>query len=163
MDVKFTKKDNRAFATFTLEDFSGTAEAIAWNESYEKYKELIKDGAPIGVRARCKKDDRTEATMLIVQEIKPLKPKAAKDNGTVPNGVPVNGDHSPLVLTLDGSRHGANDLEAIGQTLAAHPGAIAIHFNIRLPSGKAVKLAAAPEWCVEDCESLRDGLEAWLK
>ncbi len=163
MDVKFTRKDNRAFATFTLEDFSGSAEVIAWNESYEKFKELIKDGAAIGVTARCKKDDRTEAIVLIVQEIKPLKPKAAKASESAPNGITVNGDHSPLVITLDGSRHGATDLEAIGQTLAAHPGAVAIHFNIRLPSGKAVKLAAAPEWCVEDCDSLRDGLEAWLK
>jgi hypothetical protein len=66
------------------------------------------------------------------------------------------------VLTLDGSRHGAADLEAISRTLAAHPGDVAVQFSIRLPSGKAVKLAAAREWCVEDCDSLRDGLKGWL-
>lgn len=167
MDVKFTRKDNRAFATFTLEDFSGSAEVIAWNEAYEKFKELIRDGAPIGLRARCKRDDRTQAVQLTVQEIKPLKPKASKSTasgtgGDDANGHATNGFHAPLVLTLDGSRHGLTDLETIGQTLAAHPGDVAVQFHIRLPSGRAVKLAAAREWCVEDCDSLRQELQAWL-
>jgi len=167
MDVKFTKKDNRAFATFLLEDFSGSAEVIAWNEAYEKFKSLIRDGAAIGVRARCKKDDRTGAIQLTVQEIRPLKPKASKAGEPVTNGRASNGGHdngslAPLVLMLDRSRHAPTDLEAIGRALAAHPGDLAVQFNIRLPSGKAVKLAAAREWCVEDCDSLRDELRAWL-
>ena len=157
MDVKFTKKDNRAFATFTLEDFSGTAEVIAWNEQFEKFKDLIKDGAVIGVKARCKKDDRTEAIVLTAQEIRPLKPKAAKTNGSQ-----ANGNHAPIVITLDGRRHSANDLESIGQMLAAHPGDVAVHFNIRAASGRSCKLAAAKDWNVEDCESLRDELKTWL-
>ena len=151
-----------------MEDFSGSAEVIAWNESFEKFKDLIKDGAAIGVRARCKRDDRTEAIQLTVQEIRPLKPKPSKagetgTNGTPSNGSHTNGNHAPLVLTLDRSRHGLTDLEAIGRTLAAHPGDLAVQFNIRLTSGKAVKLAAAQEWCVEDCDTLRDELKAWLE
>ncbi|HEY2574430.1 MAG TPA: DNA polymerase III subunit alpha [Verrucomicrobiaceae bacterium] len=166
MEVKFTRKDNRAFATFTLEDFSGSTEVIAWNESYEKFKPLIKDGAAIGVRARCKRDDRTDAVQLTVQEIRPLKPKAAREpedgTGAAANGIPNRERLDPLVLNICCGRHGMNDLDVISRTLAAHPGNVAVQFHIRLPSGKAVKLAAAEEWRVEDCGSLRDELQAWL-
>ena len=165
MDVKFTKKDNRAFATFTLEDFSGTAEVLAWNEQYEKFRALIQDGAIIGIRARCKKDDRTEAVVLTVQEVKPLKPKASKLNGDEANGSHKNGNgsHAPLILTLDAGRHSETDLETISRSLAAHPGDTAVQLHIRLQSGGLKKLAASDEWSVEDCDTLRDELAAWLQ
>jgi hypothetical protein len=50
----------------------------------------------------------------------------------------------------------------IGRALAAHPGDVTVQFEIRTASGMAVKLAAADEWNVEECDSLRDELEPWL-
>lgn len=162
LEIKFTKKDSRAFATFSLEDYSGATEVIAWSEAYERFKPLLKDGAVIGIRARCDRDARTDTMRLTMQEMKALKPDAANPAAAKTNGGHPNGHHAPIVITLDDRRHGASDLDAISRTLAAHPGNVAVHFRVQLESGKSVNLAAAQEWKVEDCESLREELKPWL-
>jgi DNA polymerase-3 subunit alpha len=163
MEIKYTKKDNKAFATFALEDFSGSTEVIAWNDQYEKFKDLIKDGAVIGLRARCQKDDRTENMRLTIQEIKPLKPKAAKQplEEQTKKGQ-INGLYPKIVLRLDCRKHQPVELDTIREILYHHPGETAVHFQIKLPSDKSVLLAASDAWGVDDSDELRAALQPWL-
>jgi DNA polymerase-3 subunit alpha len=159
LEIKYTKKDNRAFATFRLEDFSGSTEVIAWSEAYEKFRELIKDGAVVGIRAKCEKDSRTESMRLTVREVKPLKPKAAKLPVALP---PYISEAGRLVLALDCRKHQPSELEKIREILYANPGSTAVHFRITLPSDKNVILAASEDWQVEDTEEVRSALQPWL-
>lgn len=174
--VKYTKKDNRPFATFVIEDFTGSSEALAWPDDFEKCKELIKDAAIVVLRAKVRKDDRTETNSLVAQEVKLLKKKKLKvelpnteENGSSPadanghaktgNG---NGGIKPYVLKLDCKRHGSQHLDSLHTILQAHPGTVPVVFDISLPSGKIIRLAAGDEFKIEQSKSLVQALLEWM-
>ncbi len=184
LEIKFTKKDNRAFATFALEDFTGAVECIAWNETYEKYKPLIVSGAAVGIRAKTEKDSRSDAIRITVQEVKALKPaKEGKEKETpaprpstqsAPAGIaepqsafPSSGRKSslagpPLVLTLDSARHTVQDLDAIRDILTGHPGGTSVQFRIRCNGGRTAVLDAGAEFGVTLDDALRSSLATWV-
>jgi DNA polymerase-3 subunit alpha len=165
LEIKFTKKDNRPFATFAIEDFTGTIEAIAWNEAYEKCRDVIKDGAPVGLKARAEKDSRTEAIRLTAQEIKPLLPPEENADGAA---APAKGSKKrvpkvkPLLLRLDAVRHTEADLDAICSIIRSHPGDVPVELHMRSHSGHEALLSAGEEFRVEPNEHLRKGLGLWL-
>jgi DNA polymerase-3 subunit alpha len=165
LEIKFTKKDNRPFATFAIEDFTGTIEVIAWNDTYEKFKENIKDGAPVGLKARAEKDSRTEAIRLTAQEIKPLPPPDENEDG---NGAPTKtakrraAKVKPLSLRLDAVRHTEADIDAICSVIRSHPGEVPVELLVRIPSGEEAHLAAGEEFRVELNDRVRRALGLWL-
>jgi DNA polymerase-3 subunit alpha len=165
LEIKFTKKDNRPFATFAIEDFTGTIEVIAWNETYEKCKDVIKDGAPVGIKARAEKDSRTEAIRLTAQEIKPLplpeetdEGKAAAAKGAKRRVAKVK----PISLRLDSVRHTEADLDAIRSIIQSHPGEVPVELHVRIPGGHEALLSAGEEFRVDANDRLRKGLGLWL-
>jgi len=165
LEIKYTKKDNRPFATFAIEDFTGTIEVIAWNETFEKCREFIQDGAPVGIKARAEKDSRTEAIRLTAQEVKPLPPP--EENEASANGSGKAAKRrvlkvKPLSLRLDAVRHTEADLDAICSVIRAHPGEVPVELHVRIAGGHEAMLAAGDEFRVELSEGLRRGLGRWL-
>ncbi len=154
LEVKYTKKDNRAFATFALEDFSGTVEVISWSEGYEKFKDLLVDGGVIGMKGRCEKDSRSETIRMTVQEVKPLKPVKPEK----PNGKP-----KPLALYMDVLKHGPKDLDAIHKILMDHPGETPVHLRIMTASGEEAVLRVGRSLNVEVNDKLQQALKAWVR
>lgn len=154
LEVKYTKKDNRAFATFALEDFSGTVEVISWSEGYEKFKDLLVDGGVIGMKGRCEKDSRSETIRMTVQEVKPLKPVKPEK----PNGKP-----KPLALYMDVLKHGPKDLDAIHKILTDHPGETPVHLRIMTASGEEAVLRVGRSLNVEVNDKLQQALKAWVR
>lgn len=165
-EIKFTKKDNRAFATFVLEDFSGSVEVLAWSESYEKYRELLIDGAVIGLKGRCEKDSRTDTVRLTVQEVKPLKPaKEPKEGDTKAksrNGK-TSGKPEPLVLLLNSAKHTAQDLDTIYDLLSTHPGETPVELRVMTANGQEAVLTVADNLFVEANAEVKHALSAWMK
>jgi len=84
LQVKYTRAEGKAFATYQLEDFSGMVEVVSWNESYERARDLLVDGAVVEVRARVKIDDRSGSRGLIVDGVKALKKD--KPGAEIPEG-----------------------------------------------------------------------------
>jgi DNA polymerase III subunit alpha len=159
LDIKFTKKDNRAFASMVLEDFSGTVEAIVWNEAYEKCKEFIVEGGAVGVRARAERDSRTETVKLTVQSVSALKPaKEKKDTGK--NGSEKK-SKSVLVLKIDASRHQEQDLESIYQVLLDHPGETPVHLRMTSKTGVEGLLAVDSSLRVAMDDAALEKLKIW--
>ena len=159
LEIKFTKKDNRAFATFALEDFTGTVECIAWNETYEKFKALMASGAAVGIRARTEKDNRSDAIRLTVQEVKVLKPAKEPKEGAKPSSKNGNGT---LVLRLDSAKHGEEDLEAIFGIITANPGNTKVQLRIAVASGREAVVNADKEYGVELSAEVREELQEWV-
>jgi DNA polymerase III subunit alpha len=165
LEIKFTKRDNRPFATFAIEDYTGTIEVIAWNETYEKCKDVIKDGAPVGIKARAEKDSRTDAVRLTAQEIKPLQPPEENEDGTVRSGKGSKkrvAKVKPLSLRLDAVRHTEADLDAIYAVIRAHPGEVPVELHVRILGGQEALLSAGEEFRVEPNDRLRKALGLWL-
>jgi DNA polymerase-3 subunit alpha len=78
LEVRYSRKDNRAFATFKVEDFTGVQEMMCWSDDYEKLKDVLADGAVMAFRIRVSKDQKTDGNRVTCNDAKPLKPKAAK-------------------------------------------------------------------------------------
>jgi DNA polymerase-3 subunit alpha len=166
MEVKYSKKDNRPFATFTFEDFTSQIEMMAWSEEYEKFKEILKVGSVLGLRCRCMKDQRTEGNRLTLSDAKELTPKKARDPNSATNVVvkPVAtpAPAKPLLLRLDCRRHSQIDLDRIHEVLTQHPGDLQVVFEFSYPGGSKLRMQAGDEFRVSQTKDLVSALMVWL-
>ncbi len=170
--VKYTKKDGRAFATFVIEDFTGSTEALAWPDDYEKCKEHIQNSQVVEIRAKVRKDDRTETNSLAAADVKPIKPRKIKTPAPETETAAAlekngNGKTSsvikPFILKLTTAKHTAADLESLRVILAAHPGEVPVVFEITTPrTSKPISLAAGDEFKIEQSKSLVQALLEWM-
>ncbi|MBX7210702.1 MAG: DNA polymerase III subunit alpha, partial [Verrucomicrobiaceae bacterium] len=161
--VKYTKKDGRAFATFVIEDFTGTCEALAWPDDFEKCKEHIQNGNVVEIRARIRKDDRSETNSLTAQDVKPLKQRKARAKpAEPPPEEPAPAKPKPLVLRLDAARHTTSDLESLKTLLLQHPGDVPVEFEITPVTGSLVRLAAGAEFKISQSKALVTALLEWM-
>ena len=169
VEIRYSKKDNRPFATMKIEDFTGTIEAMCWNDTYEKCKEFIKDGTVVEMRAHCEKDSRTEMNRLTARDISPMKPRKARavrppeepaDNLSA-NELPPATDQV-LVLRLDSARHTTEDLQSIKAILSRHPGEVPVQFEVQRRGEPLVRLAAGHEFSVAQTTELIQALLPWM-
>jgi DNA polymerase-3 subunit alpha len=163
VDVKYTKKDNRAFATFVIEDFTGTSEVLAWPDDYEKCKEFIKNSNVVEIRARLRKDDRSGANSLTAQDVKLLKPRKARQVRPEQEPALPESVIKPLVLRLDSSRHSTAELESLKTVLLSHPGGVPVEFEITTLKGQCLRLAAGDDYRIEQSKDLIQALLSWMK
>jgi DNA polymerase III subunit alpha len=166
--IRYTKKDNRAFCTLVLEDFTGSIEAMAWNETYEKCKEFLVAGAVVEVRCGVDKDQRTEMNRLTARDVKPLKPKKATarvqirpENDGGPMELP-EATAQTLNLRLDSSQHGEDDLNMIEGILGQYPGDVPVRLTIRSRGGDDVVLVMGDGFRVTQSKGLVQQLLPWL-
>lgn len=167
LEVKYSKKDNRPFATFTFEDFTGQIELMAWSEEYEKFKEVLKTGAVLGLRCRCMKDQRTEGNRLTLSDAKELKPKKGRDPNSGAGDAPEKPaapppPPRPLLLRLDSRRHTQIDLDRIHEVLLQHPGELPVIFEFSYNGGSKVRMEAGDEFRVCQTKDLIQALAIWL-
>ena len=175
LQIRYSKKDNKPFATMKIEDFTGMMEAMCWNDTYEKIKEHLVDGAVVEMRATCQKDERTELNRLTARDISPMKPRKAKVVRPVEpepepdfaSDMPVESELPPatsqvLVLHLKPGRDQLSDLQTIKAILCRHPGEVPVHFEVRRHGQPLVRLAAGKEFCVAQTTELVQALLPWM-
>jgi DNA polymerase III subunit alpha len=165
--VKYSKKDNRPFATFIFEDFTGQIEMMAWSEEYEKFKDLLQPGQVLGLRCRCMKDQRSEGNRVTMSDAKELQPKKARN----PNAAtavaekappPPPAPPKPLLLRLDSRRHSQIDLDRIHEVLLNHPGELPVIFEFAYNGGSKVRLEAGEGFRVNQTKDLIQQLMIWM-
>ncbi len=165
--VKYSKKDNRPFATFTFEDFTGQIEMMAWSEEYEKFKELLVPGKVLGLRCRCMKDQRTEGNRVTMSDAKELQPKKARNPNAATTVAekappPPPAPPKPLLLRLDSRRHSQIDLERIHEVLLQHPGELPVIFEFAYNGGSRVRMEVGEEYRVTQTKDLVQKLMIWM-
>ncbi|MCX6851047.1 MAG: DNA polymerase III subunit alpha [Verrucomicrobia bacterium] len=166
LEVRYSKKDNRPFATFKFEDFTGQIEMMCWSDDYEKTKDVLANGAVLGLRIRVSKDQKTDGNRVTMNSAQPLKPKAAKprnagepDPSEPPPPKPL-APPKPVVLKLNGT-HDETDLERIHEVLIAHPGTLPVFLEISRNGHKA-RLELDESFRVTPSPDLRRALTVWL-
>jgi DNA polymerase-3 subunit alpha len=152
VEMKYTKKENKPFATLVMEDYTGSVEVIAWSESYMKYRELLADGNVVKISAKCDKDARTESVRLLIQEVRALKPKQ-QDQAQ---------EREFITLSLDCQRHSPRDVEVIAMLLGRSPGLMPVRINILTKTGDWIRLKTDEEFSVNADVSLLKDLERWM-
>ena len=167
LEVRYSKKDNRPFATFKVEDFTGVQEMMCWSDDYEKLKDVLADGAVMAFRVRVSKDQKTDGNRVTCNDAKPLNPKAAKprkagapDPSEPPPPKPP-APPKPIVLRLNTRQHDETDLERIHEVLTQFPGDLPVFLEIS-QNGHKARLEVEAALRVTPGPELRRALTVWL-
>jgi DNA polymerase-3 subunit alpha len=166
LEVRYSKRDNRPFATCKFEDFTGQVEMMCWSDDYEKLKDVLADGAVLSLRVRVSKDQKTDGNRVTLNGATLLKPKAAKPRNATdpdPSEAPPPkppAPPKPVVLKLNGT-HDETDLERIHEVLIAHPGTLPVFLEISRGGHKA-RLELDESFRVTPGPDLRRALTVWL-
>lgn len=167
LEVRYSKRDNRPFATCKFEDFTGQVEMMCWSDDYEKLKDVLADGAVLSLRVRVSKDQKTDGNRVTLNGAVPLKPKAAKprnagdpDPSEPPPPKPL-APPKPYVLKLNPKQHDETDLERIHEVLLAYPGTLPVFLEIS-QNGHRARLELDESFRVTPSPDLRRALTVWL-
>ena len=164
LEVRYSKKDNRPFATFKVEDFTGVQEMMCWSDDYEKLKDVLANGAVMAFRIRVSKDQKTDGNRCTCNNASILKPKAAKPRNAgdpAPDAPKPPPPPKPIILRLNTRQHDANDLERIEEVLLQHPGTLPVFLEIS-QNGHKARLELAEAFRVTPSPDLRRSLTIWM-
>jgi DNA polymerase-3 subunit alpha len=131
---KFTKKDGKPFAVVTIEDLSGSAEAMVWNDAFVKCAKFLEPGRIVALAGRV--DKRGEELRIIINEVTALKlPKSS-------------GASTPLRLRFDLETMNAAELDEVRGWLTASPGEQPVEIEFRRADGLRLVILAGPAFRV---------------
>jgi DNA polymerase-3 subunit alpha len=140
LKLKNNKKGDR-YATFNLEDKSGTIEVIVWPEAYRKYEARIASDEPIYVAGKLEVgEDRCQ---IIADEIGALADMRFK-----------NAKEVCLVFSEPLTHERA---EALSRALQAHPGTRAV--SLQIQEEEIVANVKLPRFKISPSEKLADAVE----
>jgi DNA polymerase-3 subunit alpha len=165
LDMRYTKKGGQPFAIMTLEDFTGQAEVMVWNETWVKVNEVLAKGAVVKMKAKVETDSRSESKRLTAENISLLEkvelpPGEDGNRSGLCNG---NGNgNGALTLHLKPSNCTTEDLLFIRSAAEKHRGSTPLRLRILTAKGKAVSLKTENKFAVDNCPQLRSQLERWL-
>lgn len=121
--VRQSKRGNR-FATFRLEDFSGSGECVVFPKTYEEYKEILRDDAIVSVIGKA--EENMNSVKLIADEIIPI--------------IITNKETKAEKLTINIESYNFNivKLYEIREILSGNEGEIPVFINLKNGSKNAV-------------------------
>ncbi|MFA5027240.1 MAG: DNA polymerase III subunit alpha, partial [Candidatus Methylomirabilota bacterium] len=141
-----TKSGDR-MAFVTLEDLSGTLEAVIFPDVYRSSMlHLAKDSV---VLVKGQLDVAEETVKLLVNEVQPLS-------------LDANGSPALVEVTLAGTTASAEGLQRLRALIDRHPGEAALRVRLQLPEGGEVVIAPPTALTVAGGERFRAAAEAEL-
>ncbi|MEM8954588.1 MAG: DNA polymerase III subunit alpha [Verrucomicrobiota bacterium] len=180
VDVKYTKREGKPFASMRVEDYTGSVEVMVWSEVYVKHAATLTEGAIVALAATVELDDRTETRRLTAADFwtmekaaerireRETRAKESNDGGLGGEGaVDRNGNGNgheagALVLHLSCLETTPEDLLSIREIISEHRGKTRLHLRMRTESGREVELLAGERYRVQNSEELQEKLSVWL-
>lgn len=141
VEKKFTKKDGKPFGVIVVEDFTGSLEMTAWDETFSEHAALLVPGGVVAVSARVTR--REEAVRANANKFYALKPKASV---------------KPVRLRLSHAKLSEEGLEDIFESVRKYPGKRPLVIEIIREDGLAFEFHAAEHLTVGDETSLLDAV-----
>ncbi len=152
VEHKVTKMGKK-FGVLEIEDFTGVAEVVLWEESYlPAFEEgIINVGSVIAIKAGVRIDDRTGQRKLTGYKVKAVSMNQRKLQSS-----------SNIELRLHIARHDKSDLEKLKQVLKNHPGDNQVNLIIANSQGKQVKIELPKQYRVKKSAQLVAALSSWF-
>ena len=178
--VKYTKREGKPFAILLLEDFTGSTEAMVWNETYQKCNAFIEPGSVIALKAKVEQDMRTETNRLTAEDIQlveldpslvspPSAPVGSVRQGERANGMNRNGFHheapnggNPILIRLDAVRDTESAIDMLRAAAKSCPGDRPLLLEVRRANGQRITLEAGTAYRVSDDFLRADGIASWV-
>jgi DNA polymerase-3 subunit alpha len=148
IEPRVSKQSQKQWAILKLEDLKGVAEALAYPDTYEKYRPLLAKGKTVFVTATVKKtENQQDKPSLVVQEITPLENAVALWTSEVRVSV---------------SAAAAPKLERLSEILGNHQGKVPVLLSITTADGKVAYLDTHDHFHVRPSPQLKRDLEELL-
>ncbi|MBM3834468.1 MAG: DNA polymerase III subunit alpha [Verrucomicrobia bacterium] len=135
----FSKKTNKPYAMVTLEDLSGSVQALFMNENYDKYRELLVPNKAILIAGEVNNGE--DKPKLFPQEIMPLEEAPARYTKQV---------H----FRLHTAHLTPQRLEEVRQLAAAHPGKCPLFLCFMHPAGEILFIETHEKFRVTPSQQL---------
>ncbi|MGN1309732.1 MAG: OB-fold nucleic acid binding domain-containing protein, partial [Akkermansia sp.] len=151
--TKMAKSSGRKFAVITVEDFTGTTEALVWGDSYDKAAQvegLLQEGSFVRFRARISEDEKTGGKKVSANALE-----------LISSGNKRKGKQRFYEVVLNTSRHDAGDLQLIRDTLLKHPGQTPVRLTFRNSLGNSATLELGSKYCVNPDPDLDEALSLY--
>ncbi|MBV9274050.1 MAG: DNA polymerase III subunit alpha [Verrucomicrobia bacterium] len=145
LEKKFTRKDGKAFAVMTLEDFTGSVEVLVWADVFAKSGRDLEVAKIVTVSAKIERRDET--VRLIASEI-----------GSVTRGKKV----AALTIDIPIERTSEDKLLALRELVMQHPGPQPLFLRFRSHDGQELKVRANNGYSVRDDADFREKLAELL-
>ena len=153
--IKASKSSGQKFAVITVEDFTGSTEALVWGDSYTKAaaeEGLLQEGSFIRFRARISEDERTGGKKVSANGLELLTQNSRKRSGKAPQ---------IYTIELSTSRHDAGDLSLIKKILLEHPGRVPVHITFRNSLGNSASIELGERYRVTPSPELDELLSLY--
>ena len=156
--IKVSKNSGQKFAIITVEDFTGSTEALLWGDSYNKAAEqegLLEIGSFVQFRARISEDEKTGGKKVSANNLELI----GGGNGTPKR----RGGKAPQFysITLNTARHDAGDIALIKEILQKYPGKVPVHMTFRNSLGNRMTMELGSRYCVAPCPKLNEELSLY--
>jgi DNA polymerase-3 subunit alpha len=133
VEKRFSKKDGKPFGILILEDFTGSLEITAWDESFSKNAALFVAGTAVSINTRITRRD--EAIRATAGAVAALKEKTSV---------------RPVRLRLARERLDEPALQKILAAVQANPGPRPLILEFVLPNGRSLEMPAGEEFAIGD-------------
>ena len=154
VSIKVSKNGSK-FAILTVEDFTGSTEAMLWSDNYTKALEvegLLQAGSFVKFRATLREDERTGGKSVSARGLELLDSGAKKSKGKAP---------SFYEIVLNTARHNGDDLELIKGILLEHPGRVPVHITFRNSLGNRASIELGERYRVTPSPQLDELLSLY--
>ena len=148
-------KAGQKFAIITVEDFTGSTEALVWGDSFTKACEvegLLQAGSFVRFRARISEDEKTGGKKVSANGLELLDAGSKKRKGKAP---------AFYEIVLNTARHNAEDLELIKGILLDHPGKMPVHITFRNSLGNRASIELGERYRVTPSAKLDELLSLY--
>ena len=145
---KVSKRDGRPWAIVVLEDFSGSAEALVFSETYAAVAPLLEPEQVIFIEGHVSKRD-DERVSLQVQKVLPLN--TVEEQYT-----------DELLVGVNGKQASTETLEALRRLLAEHRGHTRTLLALGMGEGQHAVVELGRRYQISYNETVRQGLRRLL-
>ena len=148
-------KSGQKFAIITVEDFTGSTEALVWGENFSKALEvegLLQEGSFLRFRAGIQEDEKTGGKKVSARGLELLDSGSKKRRSKAPA-------HYEIVLNT--ARHNADDLQLIKDILRDYPGKTPVHLTFRNSLGNRASIELGERYRITPGPQLEERLSLY--
>ena len=154
VNIKMSKSGQK-FAIITLEDFTGSTEALVWGDNYTKALEvegLLQEGSFIKIRAGIQEDERTGGKKVSARGLELLESSNKKRKGKAPLFYEI---------VLNTARHTAEDIKLIKSIIQDYPGKTPVHITFRNSLGNRASIELGERYRITPCQEMDERLSLY--
>ena len=151
MQMRTVQKNNKRWAMFYLEDFSGQTKCILWSEEYARYKDLVVDDTVLLLEGTVEWRDGATTGDVIVKKVITTDEARKEYTRSMLLRMPYGDDDAAL-----------RKIDAVAQLLKRYKGPTPVFLAVRDPFGRQVQMRLNDGFRVDPSALKLDELEMIL-